>query len=215
MKEYKTVRVAPEDVDGEVPCHEVFGWKLESTQEVYNESQEITGISGQSINVGQSNVDYYGIRHSGGSSSTQLGVQSRTKVTHFIALRFSRETTMPNYEKLKQLEQDYIKKDEEYKRCCGFQFAEAPSKLITFTVIAAIFGVIGIGLGVLLSSLLPLIVGIVAAVAAVVCLIVSIVIYVNRKKDAESVNEYNMKRKQDWVKEAALIYNQAKAIIES
>lgn len=47
MKEYKTLRVSPEDEAECIQEMETFGWKLEDSREIYNESEELVGVHGK------------------------------------------------------------------------------------------------------------------------------------------------------------------------
>ena len=137
MKEYKTLRADPEEADKLIPHQEVFGWKLENTQEIYSENQEITGMVGGTISSGQSSYVYGGGANSTGSSATNMTVLSRTNVKHFISMRFSRETTMPNYAELKDLEKQYEKLDKEYNECVTYFPVNKPIRITIGGIIVA------------------------------------------------------------------------------
>ena len=45
MKEYKTMRISPDEEVSVIETLAVFGWKLEDSKEIYNESSEIVGVN--------------------------------------------------------------------------------------------------------------------------------------------------------------------------
>ena len=62
MLEYKTEKCDPEDLDAICQALQVWGWKLEQTQEVYNENTEIlsneTHLVGRFIKCRKSSWDH-------------------------------------------------------------------------------------------------------------------------------------------------------------
>lgn len=107
MKEYKTLRVTPEDESETITQCAVFGWRLEDTREVYNETQEIVGI--------KENVTSYGSfmrGFTGNDGKVESEVQTKTKVTHYLSMRFSREKSLKDYDRLVELEREYYEPTE-------------------------------------------------------------------------------------------------------
>ena len=119
MTEYKTERVDP---SLEQWTHEVsatFCRQFIDAQEIYNESTEITSID----------VHAYGdfIRSFTGNAG-ELRMHSRKNVTHYLAMRFSRETDMPDYLELTRPETTFNENMRTKK----------PKKPLKTTIIAAI-----------------------------------------------------------------------------
>lgn len=92
MKEYKTLQVYPQDETFAIEIYEKFGWQLENTREVYSESQGVTGAT-TSFDVD--------------AGRAKTNVQSQKNVTHYISMRFSRDTSIKNYLQLKELEKEF------------------------------------------------------------------------------------------------------------
>ena len=100
MLEYRTERVTPDQVDRFSMLMQRFGWKLEQSQEVYNENTSVVGQStylagNQSVLGGYNDVHWETQNH------------TQTNTTHYVALRFSRNTGMKNYHEICELEQQY------------------------------------------------------------------------------------------------------------
>lgn len=123
MKEYKTLKIAPEDEVTAIRYLETFGWKLEETREVYNESQEV---------VGEKYTAYGGFMQGLTGNDGRVDVETRTNVTHFLSMRFMRETTMKNYDKLSALQNEYDRLEIE-------PLYDMPKKPILMTIIG-LFG---------------------------------------------------------------------------
>lgn len=81
MKEYKTEKVPPEKEGLMIQYYETFGWKLEETREVYNESQEIVGVD---ETVKSNNAFMRGFTCNDANVTTN--VRTRTNVTHFLSM---------------------------------------------------------------------------------------------------------------------------------
>ena len=95
MIEYKTERVDPNYEASTLEINSVFGWQLIESQEVYNESTHVTGAT----------VKSYGAFMQGFTGRDgRVDVQTHTNVTNYIAMRFGRDTQMPGYGRLKELE---------------------------------------------------------------------------------------------------------------
>lgn len=100
MIEHVTQNVNPPDEQECIKRYEYFGWKLENRQEIYNEHETIDGVE----------VTAYGDGIGGGfmkgwtGSDGNIKVKKSVHVTHYIILQFARDTDMPNYDKLKELD---------------------------------------------------------------------------------------------------------------
>ncbi len=168
MKEYKTMRISPDEEVSVIETLAVFGWKLEDSKEIYNESSEIVGV-----NV-DTKVKTYGDGIIGGFMAgwngdegkveRNVAVKTEKKVTHYISLRFSRETSLKNYARLKELEEEYFRGND------SKEYLPLPKKPVVFTVIASVV------LAIILISLCTLFVGAKAEIwEIVVCAVVPIV----------------------------------------
>lgn len=205
MKEYKTMRVHPDDEVDTIESLAVFGWKLEDSKEIYNESNEVVGVNVDT----QLKVKEYGDGIVGGflagwrgdegkcNVERKVTYETKKNVTHYVSLRFSRETTSANYQRLKELE-------EEYRSGAGCKpILASPDKPKIFTVFACIV------LAIILISLCTLFFGETAEIwEIVVCVVVPVVIipilvvrWVNYAKKSKAVDkenaeirEYNRKR---------------------
>ncbi len=131
MIEYKTERVDPAREDYVIKRNSTFGWSLVNAQEIYNESTELAGI----------NVKEYGAFMQGYTGQPgKIDVKTVKKVTNYTTMRFARDTQMPGYEKLKQLEASY----ETYSN------VRMPNKPIKRTVIT-IIGILIIFISIILA----------------------------------------------------------------
>jgi heme/copper-type cytochrome/quinol oxidase subunit 4 len=106
MKEFKTLRVDPKDEDRTMQNMSQFGWILDSSQEIYNESQEIVGVE-ETSKATTYNSFMQGFTGNDGRVDTSVNVQTQTKVTHYIAMKFSRDQNLVDYDRLVQLEKEY------------------------------------------------------------------------------------------------------------
>lgn len=102
MKEYKTLQVSPEDEGETIIANGKFGWKLEDTREVYNESQEVLGVEEKVTSYGSFMRGF-----TGNDGKIESQVRTRTVVTHYLSMRFSRDTCMKNYDRLLKLEEKF------------------------------------------------------------------------------------------------------------
>lgn len=123
MKEYKTLKVKPYEETDTIQYYETFGWKLDETREVYNESQEV---------VGERVTSYNSFMRGFTGNDGKVEVQTQTNITHFLSMRFSRETSMLNYDKISALQQEFENTNYE-------PYSEKPEPPIIFTIVA-IFG---------------------------------------------------------------------------
>lgn len=132
MKEYKSLKVAPEEETDVIQFYDTFGWKLEETREVYNESQEF---------LGEKYTSYNAFMQGFTGNDGKVEVQTRTNVTHFLSMRFSRETTMKHYNRLSALQNEF--EGLEY-----LPYIDLPN----LPILATVLGVFGI-----ISLILPII----------------------------------------------------------
>lgn len=145
MKEYKTMRVDPSEEVDVIGALAVFGWKLEDSKEIYNESNEIVGVNVDTKvkTYGDGIIGGFLAGWNGDEGKVERNVTYETKknITHYVSLRFSRETSSKNYAKLKALEEEYYQGD----GCKSY--VALPKKPIALTVIASIaFAIIIISL---------------------------------------------------------------------
>ncbi len=99
MKEYKTLRVKPQEESRTMEYMEIFNWHLDNRQEVYNRSEHIVGMTTDGITR---NIEYQGRLE----TRTTTQVETEEEITHFIALSFSRETDTKNHSRIIQLEKE-------------------------------------------------------------------------------------------------------------
>ncbi len=120
MKEFKTLRISPENEVGWLEYMENHNWHLDNRQEVYNKSEHIVGMSTQAT---FKRPDYWG----NVEGKEETTVQTAQDVTHYISLTFSRETDTKNHKQIVELEAEQenfrysppqkLKKLPKYKRC--------------------------------------------------------------------------------------------------
>lgn len=123
MKEYKTLKVKPYEETETIQYYENFGWKLDETREVYNENKEV---------VGQKVTSYNSFMRGFTGNDGKVEVQTQTNVTHFLSMRFSRDTNIMNYDKISALQNEFENMEFEPHH-------EAPDSPVMLTIIA-IFG---------------------------------------------------------------------------
>ena len=124
MKEHRTERVSPGTENDVIEILAQFGWELVNSQEIYNEHTEVDGVE-----VTTYGNDFFGgIMKGATGSDGKISVKQRQVVTHFVALQFERDTSIPHYKKLKELGDDY-------ERCLS---CREPKKPIKRTVVLAI-----------------------------------------------------------------------------
>lgn len=212
MKEYKTINVKPEEEETAIRYHETFGWKLEETREVYNESQEIVGVNEKVTLYGDGIVGSFMRGFTGNDGKVETQVQTRTNVTHFLSMRFSRETGMKNYQRLSELQEEFDGTD-------YLSYARVPRKPIALTVIASI------ALAIVLISLMQLFFGekaavweivvcVIVPIAAVLTLVLSWVLYKKKKKRAVEVNTEISQRNEEIRAHIDSIIEEAQALVE-
>ncbi len=86
MIEYKTERVGISLENDIIQIYSHFGWQYVGSQDVYNSDTYVSGgnISGQNVNIQQS-----------------------TRSSQYVAVRFQRDTEIPNYSKIKSLNDEF------------------------------------------------------------------------------------------------------------
>ncbi len=212
MKEYKTINVKPEEEEAAIRYHETFGWKLEETREVYNESQEIVGVNEKVTLYGDGIVGSFMRGFTGNDGKVETQVQTRTNVTHFLSMRFSRETGMKNYQRLSELQEEFD--------CTDYlNYQRVPRKPIALTVIASI------ALAIVLISLMQLFFGekaavweivvcVIVPIAAVLTLVLSWVLYKKKIKRVVAVNTEISQRNEEIRAHIDSIIEEAQALVE-
>lgn len=86
MIEYKTERVWASNESTVIEMCSHFGWKYVGSQDVYNSDTYVSGgsISGDSVHL-----------------------EHTTNTSQYVAVRFQRDTEMPNYAKIKALNDEF------------------------------------------------------------------------------------------------------------
>ena len=101
MIEYRTERLNPQAEDSVTNILGAFGWTPVSSQEVYNESTELTGIE----------VKSYGSFMQGFTGKDgRIDIKQRKNVTNYVVVKYGRDTEMPNYERIRELNEDFENK---------------------------------------------------------------------------------------------------------
>lgn len=185
MKEYKTLKVGPEDETTAIQCYETFGWKLEETREVYNESQEVLGVSEKVTSYGSFMRGF-----TGNDGKIESQVKTQTNITHFLSMRFSRETTMKNYNRLSDLQKEYDSIEYE-------PYYDLPKKPIKMTILG-IFGVI--------SIMLPL-----GAIIAWISYSINKKKVIKLNAKADEINPKKQARIREIIAEASKLVEESKA----
>lgn len=129
MLEYRTEKCTPNDLDSTCQAMQVWGWKLEQTQEVYSENNEI--VSTDTHLAGRQ--DIFGNYRDLHLESTPV---TQKTVTHYISARFSRDKAMPNYKRICELEQEYYHP----KEACPKVAIKEPSSNTWLAIIILIGG---------------------------------------------------------------------------
>lgn len=99
MYEYKTERVAPQSQQSFINTYASFGWELVSSNETYHESTEITGVRTE---VKAYNSFMQGFTGKDGVATTKYDTVKH--ITNYVTLQFRRDTSIPNYTKIVELE---------------------------------------------------------------------------------------------------------------
>lgn len=192
MKEYKTLQVDPNEETDTLRLMESFGWRLEETREIYNESEEIVGVS-ETSKATSYNAFMRGFTGNDGKVQSEVQVHTQKNITHFLKMRFSRDTDMQNYERLTQLQKQY----EEY---LGTEFTPEPllpfKKKSNSRIGCLLFGIILIAVAFLLYftvSDTPLWVFIAGIVVGTLLMFISIITWKGELKANARVQEENVK----------------------
>lgn len=207
MKEYKTMRVDPSEEVDVIEALAVFGWKLEDSKEIYNESNEIVGVNVDTKvkTYGDGVIGGFLAGWNGDEGKVERNVtyETRKNVTHYVSLRFSRETSSKNYERLKALEAEYYQGD----GCKSY--VQLPKKPVALTVIASIaFAIIIISLCTLFIGAKAEIWEIIVCIAVPVIFIPLLIVFWKRysKKNKAAIEEndkisaYNAERREAYEK---------------
>ena len=99
MYEYKTERVAPQSQQSFINTYASFGWELVSSNETYNESTEITGVRTEVKSYNSFMQEFTG---KDGVTTTKYDTVKH--ITNYVTLQFRRDTSIPNYTKIVELE---------------------------------------------------------------------------------------------------------------
>lgn len=187
MKEYKTLRVTPEEETDVITAYARFGWTLEDSREVYNESQEIVGVNEKVTSYGSFMRGF-----TGNDGKVETQVQTQTHVTHYITLRFAREAAMKGYERLVQLEAEFTNSQQPQYAPLKPHVKNKPPIAVTSVAAVAIVIII-ISLLQIVAGVKPetweLIVCAVVGVAAVLAIILSWVLYKKNYSAKERKNQ--------------------------
>ncbi len=111
MKEYRTLKVAPEDEDSIMMQAQMLNWKLENRQEIYNETNELVEVQKKQSGLAQ----MFDAWTDGAIGGPKTEIQNHRSVTHFVTLQFSRETDTPYHNRIVQLEKAIDDNDYEEK----------------------------------------------------------------------------------------------------
>lgn len=130
-KETKSINVKPANEEATIELYQNFGWELSTTQEVLNTDSHL-----------EQKLD---------------GIYSVTTKQHYIRLVFSRDTAMPNYQKIVELENEFYKikvpKRMSFWTWIWILVTGIGASILYFTDGAVLPGIIalvlGIGLGIL------------------------------------------------------------------
>jgi hypothetical protein len=92
--ETKKIVCSPGEENRLINHYTQFGWTLAHRDEVYSQSQHITGANSYSLAL----TDDFAVGHT--------NVTSYTTTTNYVNLLFQRDSLLPHYSELKQLDQD-------------------------------------------------------------------------------------------------------------
>lgn len=187
MKEFKTIRVSPEEENDIVTCYSHFGWVLDDSREVYNESKEVVGVNKKVTSYGAFMRGF-----TGNDGKIETEVQTRTNVTHYVTLRFSREMSMSGYGKLVELENEFMNAGKPAYRMPVKPLKNSPPVRVTVIVAILLF--------VAIISLSQTTVGLdgeiweyavfaIVGIAVVLAIIISWALYAKNKPIKDAKNE--------------------------
>lgn len=185
MIEYRTERVAPRDENEAIETLAVFGWHPLSSQEIYNESTEVVGVDVKIYGDGFVDACKKGWTGKDG----EINVEQRTNITNYVAIKFARDTEMPMYEELKEL-------NEQYDLAVSIK---EPTKPVKTTATAAVL----LGLAVFALVLADdLALKIIFPVAAAIFIILCVIFWIRFKREL-SFYHFAQKRSYEIFYEAA------------
>ncbi len=162
MKEYKTLRVSPEEESSTIKYMQRFNWELESSQEVYNEREEFLGAETKTKEYGSFMQGY-----TGQSGKSETIVHTRVNVTHYISMRFAREKDTPNYNRIVQQGNKIDKYSTEHlkpqKEKTKWRFLYILGAVLLFLCVASFGGgeSAGLGIGFGVGGMLTIVLGII------------------------------------------------------
>lgn len=179
MKEYRTERVSPESESQKIMYYEAFGWVLENTQEVYHESEKLVRANTQ-------NTEFRGL---------ETTFDTKTEVTNYVTLRFSRDLQMPHYARLVELQNKFEGLKKPQKTKCNVKVHEQPIGWTVLSCIAVLAVIALIILTVTVDSSLRFVL-IIVALVAISPIVVTIVGWLEYKKyyysDLEKILSHQM-----------------------
>ena len=136
MIEYRTERVNPQAEDSVTEILGAFGWVPVSSQEVYNESTSLDGIE----------VKAYGSFMQGWTGKDgEINIKQRKNITNYTVIKFGRDTQMPNYQRISEL-------NEEFERKMSVKVPKKPAKRTAITAIGIFIILVSIILAVVESN---------------------------------------------------------------
>lgn len=124
MIEYRTENVDPRYEETATNMITSFGWQLINSEEIYNESTEIVGVEARTYGDGLVGGFMKGFTGRDGT----INVKKRKTVTNYIVLQFARDTEMPNYRRIVELEREYMNELD----------IPSPSKPVKRTIVCAV-----------------------------------------------------------------------------
>ncbi len=168
MKEYKTLRVQPEQENAMIAEMESFGWKLEESREVYNESQELVGVHENSKTTVYGNGFIGGFMKgftcNDGKVESQVTFETKKNVTHFLSMRFSRDQSLKNYDRLVNLENEF------YRMPQRGEYVKLSKKPVAQTFALIVIAFILIFQSIMAKAIVPIICTCLVAIAIIVLL---------------------------------------------
>ena len=106
MIEYRTERLSPQSEDSVTEILGTFGWQPVASQEIYNENTEVVGVDVSVYGDGLVGSFMSGFTGRDG----KINVRQRKTVTNYVVVKYARDTEMPNYEELKDLNDEFESK---------------------------------------------------------------------------------------------------------
>lgn len=166
MIEYRTERVDPSHADDIAEMLAPFGWELVDSQEIYNESEETTGVD----------IDMYGdFRSAVTGKSGAINVHTRKNITNYVSLRFARDTGRKNYAQLSSL-------NEEFENLLDYPKPKKPVKLTAIACIALAVILISVVMALVESTAAELWEILVCVIAPVVFIPLVVAFWIRYKK---------------------------------